>query len=107
MAQLIYRGATLMGRNARYRVNRVDGNSFDIELTAKLSGFENVFKIFPFSTKYGSVGVAASDGVGEQHASKNGNQWITSDISTTTAKRLVITYPVRASPTRTPEVETP
>src|SRR6185369_13112997 len=37
MARLIYHGPFLMGRNARYRVNRVEGNSFDITLTAKLS----------------------------------------------------------------------
>ena len=57
MARLIYRGPVLMGRNARYRVNRVEGNTFDITLTTKLSGFENVFKMFPFSTKYGGVDV--------------------------------------------------
>lgn len=107
MARLIYRGPLLMGRNARYRVNRVDDNSFDIALTTKLSGFENVFKIFPFSTKYGGVDIRAADGAGEHHVSKNGNQWITSDITATASKRLVITYPVRASPARTPGKESP
>ena len=77
-----------MGRNARYRVNGVDGNTFDIALTTKLSGFENVFKMFPFSTKYGGVDIRATDagGDGEHHVSKNKNQWITSDI--TASKRL-------------------
>src|SRR6185295_18816525 len=65
MANLIYRGPLLMGRNARYRVNAVDGNTFDITLTTKLSGFENAFKMFPFSTKYGGVEIGTSDGAGE------------------------------------------
>jgi hypothetical protein len=92
MAQLIYRGPTLMGRNARYKVNAVEGNTFDITLTTKLSGFEETFKMFPFSTKYGSVGVGTNDGAGEQHVSTNKNQWITSDLATG-LKRLRITYP--------------
>ena len=91
MARLIYRGPLLMGRNARYRVNSVDGNTFDITLTAKLSGFENVFKMFPFSTKYGGVDIGTSDGAGEHHVSNNKNQWITSDL--TSLKRLRIRYP--------------
>src|SRR6185312_12413815 len=57
MARLIYRGPVLMGRNARYRVNHIDGNTFDIAMTTKLSGFENMLKLFPFSTKYGGVEV--------------------------------------------------
>jgi hypothetical protein len=91
MAQLIYRGPTLMGRNARYRVNAVEGKTFDITLTQKLSGFENAFKMFPFSTKYGGVEVQTTDAAGEHHVSTNKNQWITSDL--TTLKRLKITYP--------------
>jgi hypothetical protein len=92
MARLIYKGPLLMGRGARYRVNSVDGNTFDITLTARLSGFSNTFKMFPFSTRYGGVDVGTGDGAGEHHVSSNGNQWITSDV-TTTLKRLVITYP--------------
>jgi hypothetical protein len=91
MARLIYRGPLLMGRNARYKVNSAEGNAFDITLTAKLSGFENVFKMFPFSTKYGGVEIGTSDGAGEHHAGNNKNQWITSDL--TNLKRLRITYP--------------
>jgi len=91
MARLIYRGPLLMGRNARYRVNSVDGNTFDITLTTKLSGFENAFKMFPFSTKYGGVDIGTSDGAGEHHVSNNKNQWITSDL--TSLKRLRIRYP--------------
>jgi len=91
MARLIYRGPLLMGRNARYKVNSIDGNTFDITLTTKLSGFENVFKMFPFSTKYGSVDIGTSDGAGEHHVSTNKNQWITSDL--TTLKRLRLQYP--------------
>jgi len=92
MARLIYHGPLLMGRNARYRVNGVDGNTFDITLTARLSGFENAFKMFPFSTKYGGVDIQTTDGAGEHHVSANKNQWLTSDL--TTLKRLRITYPV-------------
>jgi hypothetical protein len=94
MARLIYHGPLLMGRNARYRVNAVQGNTFDITLTEKLSGFENVFKMFPFSTKYGGLGVEAADGAGEHHVSTNKNQWLTSDL--TSLKRLRITYPTQA-----------
>jgi hypothetical protein len=92
MARLIYRGPVLMGRNARYRVDRVDGNTFDITLTTKLSGFENVLKMFPFSTKHGGVDIETTDGAGERHTSTNKNQWITSDLGTT-PKRLRIKYP--------------
>jgi hypothetical protein len=101
MARLIYRGPILMGRNARYRVNGVDGNTFDIALTTKLSGFENVFKLFPFSTKYGGVDIRPADGAGEHHVSKNGNQWITSDIASAASKRLVVTYPIQPLPPKT------
>jgi hypothetical protein len=92
MARLIYSGPLLMGRNARYRVDAVDGNTFDISLTTRLSGFENVFKMFPFSIRYGGIAVRADGGAGEHHASTNKNQWITSDL-TTSLKRLRITYP--------------
>jgi hypothetical protein len=92
MANLIFRGPTLMGRNARYKVNAVEGNTFDITLTTKLSGFENVFKMFPFSRKYGSVDVGPSEGAAAHHASNNKNQWITSDIAAD-LKRLRIKYP--------------
>lgn len=91
MARLIYRGPILMGRNARYKVNAVDGNTFDITLTTKLSGFENVFKVFPFSPKHGGVDVAAGDSAAEKHVSTNKNEWLESDLST--LKRLRITYP--------------
>jgi len=80
-----------MGRNARYRVNAVDGNTFDITLTTKLSGFENVFKMFPFSTKYGGIAAGPNDSGGQHHVSTNKNEWLTSDL--TTLKRLRITYP--------------
>src|SRR5262245_54733730 len=91
MARLIYKGPLLMGRGARYRVNNVDGNTFDITMTARLSGFSNTFKMFPFSTKYGGVDLRTDDSAGEHHISTNKNQWITSDI--TMMKRLLITYP--------------
>ena len=57
-----------------------------------LSGFEPVFKMFPFSTKYGGVDIGTSDNAGEHHVSNNKNQWITSDL-TAGLKRLRIKYP--------------
>ena len=48
--------------------------------------------MFPFSTKYGGVGVQTTDGAGEHHVSTNKNQWITSDMAAS-LKRLRITYP--------------
>jgi hypothetical protein len=102
MARLIYRGPLLMGRNARYRVNGVDGNTFDITLTAKLSGFSNAFKMFPFSTKYGGVDVRTDEGAGEHHMSTNKNHWLTSDLTTPPLKRLLITYPTQTPPAQTP-----
>jgi hypothetical protein len=104
MARLIYRGPLLMGRNARYRVNGVDGNTFDIALTAKLSGHEDVFKMFPFSTKYGGVDVRTDESAGEHHTSANKNQWITSDL-TMTLKRLRITYPTQQPAAPAPAAE--
>src|SRR6478672_951526 len=102
MANLIYRGPVLMGRNARYKVNSIDNNTFDITLTAKLSGFENVFKMFPFSTKYGGVDVGMNDGAGEHHVSTNKNQWVTSDL-TAGLKRLRIKYPILTPGTSSPD----
>jgi len=102
MARLIYHAPLLMSRNARYRVDGVDGNTFDITLTAKLSGFSNTFKMFPFSTKYGGVELQADGGAGENHRSGNGNPWITSDIPTPASKRLLITFPTEALPATTP-----
>ena len=92
MARLIYRGPILMGRGARYRVNAVNGNTFDITLTARLSGFSNEFKLFPFSTRHGGIEVRTGDGAAEHHVSANENQWVTSDL-TTIPNRLVIAYP--------------
>ena len=77
---------------AETKVNAVEGNTFDITLTTKLSGFENVFKMFPFSRKYGGVDVAPSEGTAEHHASNNKNQWVTSDMASG-LKRLRIRYP--------------
>ncbi|MEO8362555.1 MAG: hypothetical protein ABI672_21185, partial [Vicinamibacteria bacterium] len=99
MANLIHRGPILMGRNARYRVDAVSGRTFDITLTTRLSGFENVFKLFPFSTKYGGVEVQTTDGSGERHVSANKNQWLTSDLER--LKSLRITYPAPPAPTDT------
>ena len=46
MARLIDHAPLLMGRNARYKVNSVKGNAFDITLTAKLSGYSRTFEMF-------------------------------------------------------------
>lgn len=99
LARLIYKGPLLMGRGARFRVNAVNENTFDITLAAKLSGFSNRFKLFPFATKHGAPALGTDDGAGELHVSKNENHWITSDLAT--ARRLVITYPTRNGPAQT------
>jgi hypothetical protein len=96
MARLIYRAPLLMGRSARYKVDRVQGNTYDLILTKRLSGYSNTFKMFPFSTKYGRVEIQAEDGSGENHASKNGNYWVTCE-GLTGGKKIVITYPAQAS----------
>jgi hypothetical protein len=95
MARLIYHAPLLMGRNVRYRVNSVKGNTYDLTLTAGLSGYTKIFQMFPFSTKYGGVEIQADDGSGENHASKNKNQWVTCD-SSGAGKRVLITYPTQA-----------
>jgi hypothetical protein len=96
MARLIYHAPLLMGRSARYRVNRVQGNTYDLTLTKRLSGYSNTFKMFPFSTKYGPAEIRAEDGSGENRASKNGNTWVACDGSSG-GKRVVITYPAGAT----------
>jgi hypothetical protein len=95
MARLIYHAPLLMGRSARYKVNRVEGDTFDLTLTKRLSGYSNTLKMFPFSTKYGRVEIRAEDGSGENHASKNGNTWVSCDGSDG-GKKVVITYPAKA-----------
>ena len=92
MARLIYHAPLLMGRNARYKVNSVDGNTYNITLTAKLSGYSNTFNMFPFSTKYGGVEIWADDGSGENHSSKNQNQWVGCNCSRSGINAM-ITYP--------------
>ena len=94
MARLIYHAPLLMGRNARYKVNSVKANAFDVTLTARLSGYSGTFEMFPFSTKYGGVAIRAADGSGENHVSKNKNQWITCDGSAG-GKKVSITYPTK------------
>ena len=94
MARLIYHAPLLMGRNARYKVNGIKGNTYDLTLTAGLSGYSKTFHMFPFSTKHGGIDIRADDGSGENHASKNKNQWVTCDCSGP-GKRILITYPIR------------
>jgi hypothetical protein len=79
LARLIYHAPLLMGRNARYKVNGVTGNSYDLTLTAGLSGSSHAFEMFPFSTKYGGVAIKSEDGPGRSHTSKNKNQRIECD----------------------------
>ena len=94
MARLIYHAPLLMGRNARYKVNSVRGNTYDLTLTAKLSGYSNTFKMFPFSIKYGGVEIQVEDSSGENNTSKNRNQWVACDCSKS-GKKVLITYPTR------------
>jgi len=102
MARLIYHGPLLMGRNARYRVNSVNGNAYDLTLTAGLSGYSKIFKLFPFSTKYGGIEIRADDDSSKNHTSKNKNQWITSDFSAP-GKKILIIYPTQAPPPKAKE----
>jgi hypothetical protein len=97
MARLIYHAPLLMGRNARYKMNSVNGNTYDITLTTKLSAYSNTFKMFPFSTKYGGVEIWAEDGSGENHTSKNQNQWVSCNCSNSGMK-VLITYPIQEAP---------
>lgn len=99
IAHLIFHAPLLLGRNARFKVNKVEGNTFDITLTQKLSGYENIFKMFPFSAKYGGVEIWAEDGSGENHLSKNQNQWISCDCSRV-PKKIRITYPIKTATPR-------
>ena len=93
MARLIYHAPLLMGRNARYKVNGVKGNTFDITLTAGLSGYSRTFEMFPFSRKYGGLSVRADDGSAKSDTSKNLNQWITCPAGVGT--RIQVTYPTK------------
>jgi len=97
MARLIYHAPLLMGRNARYKVNSVTGNTYDLTLTARLSGYSNTFNMFPFSTKYGGLEIVAEDGSGGKHTSKNQNQWVACDGSGG-GKKVQITYPTQTPP---------
>jgi hypothetical protein len=95
MARLIYQAPLLMGRNARYKVNGISGNTFDLTLTAKISRYSNTFKMFPFSTKYGGVEIRGGGGAGKNHASKNKNQWVDCDCSRS-GTQFQITYPTES-----------
>jgi len=94
MARLIYHAPLLMGRSARYKVDRVRGNAFDITLTKRLSGYSNTFKMFPFSTKYGGVEIRADAGTAGNRVGKNGNSWVEYE-GPSEGKKIVITYPVK------------
>ena len=93
-----------MGSGSDFSINPVDlansdgvsvkRNTFDITLTAKLSGYSNTFNMFPFSTKYGGVEIQADDGSGENHTSKNKNQWVVCD-ATKSGSKILITYPTQ------------
>ena len=75
MARLIYHAPLLMGRDARYKVNGVKGNAFDITLTKKLSAYSNTFHLFPFSTKYGGVEIRASVQLRVKSTDENKDRW--------------------------------
>jgi hypothetical protein len=103
MARLIYHGPILMGRNARFRVNSASGGLFDVTLTDKVSAWpESVFKLFPFSITDRALSITASDGSHQQHASNNGNVWVSSNTPDTQEIDLSIIYEALA-PTITEE----
>ncbi len=86
MARLVYHAPLLMGRNARFKVNSVVGNAYNLTLQQDLSHFSNTFKMFPFSGKYGTLTVSSDDGSATKMSSANGNEWIESDTPTDLTK---------------------
>ena len=82
MARMIYYAPLLMGRNARFKVNSVTGNEYNLTLEHDLSYYSNTFKMFPFSGKYGTFAVSADDGSASKMVSANGNEWIESNTPT-------------------------
>ena len=93
MARVLYNAPVLMGRNARFTVNSVDGNRTNITLQDDLSYYADTFKMFPLSRKYGSVEVTSDDGSAVKRVSGNGNEWIECNTPTeTTQVTLDIEY---------------
>ena len=86
MARVIYHAPLLMGRNARFTVNSVSGNNYNITLQQDLSYYLDTFKMFPFSRKYGTFQVTSDDGSAEKKVSANGNEWIESNTPTEITK---------------------
>ena len=86
MARVIYHAPLLMGRNARFQVNSVTGNQYNLTLQHDLSYFSNTFKMFPFSGKYGTFTVSSDDDSATKRVSGNGNEWIESNTPTDAVK---------------------
>jgi len=53
--------------------------------------------MFPFSSKYGGVEIRGNDESGENHTSKNQNQWVSCNGSNSGIK-ILITYPTQTPP---------
>jgi hypothetical protein len=93
MARIIYKPPLLMGRNARFNVNSIEGNNYSITLQDDLSYSSDTFKMFPLNGKSGSIEVTSDDGSATRQVSDNGNEWIDcSTPSETTEVTLDITY---------------
>jgi predicted phosphodiesterase len=92
MARLIYHEPVLMGRNARFKVDKVDGNKYTLALKKDLSFFSDTFKMFPLSPDYGKLEVNSDDGSAKIQVSDNYNHWIESNTPEVNDVILNITY---------------
>ena len=92
IARLIFSGPLLMSRNARFRVNNLAGNTYNITLTKTVSGYSSTFKVFPFNMKYGGLTISADDGSGVEHESSNGREWGTCNCPNS-ERNVIINYP--------------
>lgn len=82
MVNLIYKESILLSRNARFRINSVNEQVFNLSLTKTISKSSNNFKIYPFSTDsmYEYLNIKTDDGSGYRYKSKNGNIWLTCNL---------------------------
>ncbi len=93
MARIIYHAPMLMGRNAAFTVDSIQGNEYSLTLRRDLSDYMDIFKMFPLSKKYGTFEVSSNDSSAAKHTSPNGNEWIESNTPTDLAPvTLDITY---------------
>lgn len=78
MVNIIYYEPLLVCRNARFIVNDIKNNIYNLSLVKTVSRSSNIFKMFPYSTKsmYSTININAEDGSGKLNYGKNGNLWL-------------------------------